>query len=278
MVDFVFRDGQRLTPKMLAIVNAVDAAFYARFRLHLLVSSGVRTYEEQKAIFLSRYTRTPDGRKVYDTRIWNGVKWYRISPAGTVAVPGTSNHEIQGTKAAVDLRDTGSDAGVTRAGTTRANWMKANAASFGMVASGYGFGEPWHYDVLNVLEASAPAGSASGSVSEGEDMGTIDNTEENYQILGKMAQRMIKFDIRPNGFGPDWKLGPTLFELLAAADDSADVAKIGASVGGEIAKVNVTLAGLATPDLNIDVDALVGELRAGLAPEIVKALGEKLVS
>ena len=108
-------------------------------------------------------------------------------------------------------------------------------------------------------------------------MGTLDNTEENYQIWARWQQRAFFYDVRENGFGPDWKLGRTVFEMLRAADDSADVAKIGASVGEEIAKVNITLAGLGTVDLQIDTDKLAAELRAGLAPEIVKALGEQLL-
>jgi hypothetical protein len=130
--------------------------------------------------------------------------------------------------------------------------------------------EPWHFEYFEHLDNHRNEGV--------DDMGTIDNTEENYQVLGRMLQRAIKFDIREGGFGPDWKLGATLWEKIAAADDSAEVAKLGASVGGEIAKVNVTLAGLATPDLDIDVSQLASELRDGLAPEIVAALGKALTN
>lgn len=163
MTTYVYRDGARLTPYMLYQINLLAAAFYAVFGVYLLVTSGIRTYDEQKRIFLQRYTTTPNGRKVYDTRWWNGQLWYRISSVGTVAQPGTSNHEIQGSKAAVDLRDSGSDAGVTKAGTKRANWLRANAARFGLVASGYGFGEPWHYDVPNIF-AAVPSGGGGKPV------------------------------------------------------------------------------------------------------------------
>jgi hypothetical protein len=138
---------------MLYIINLIDAELYRAFRVNLLVSSGIRTYEEQVAIFRSRYVRAADvnGRRVYDTRWWNGVLWYRISSAGTVAQPGTSNHEIQGNKAAVDIRDTGDSAGVTVASSLRGRWLRQNAWRWGLVASGDGFGEGWHFDVLNIF-------------------------------------------------------------------------------------------------------------------------------
>lgn len=131
--------------------------------------------------------------------------------------------------------------------------------------------EPWHYEYFPQYD---------NHINEGEnDMGTLDNTEANYQVLGQMMHRAFLFDLRPKGFGPDWRLGPTIYESLAAADDSADISKVSAAVGGiggEVAKVNVKLAGLASPDLNIDVAKLAKELSAGLSPEIVKALGAAL--
>ncbi|MGN7977449.1 hypothetical protein ACTJJ4_07730 [Microbacterium sp. 22195] len=277
----VWRDGSRLTLWMLYVITLLDADLFRMFGVHVLVSSAIRTYEEQKAIFLSRYVTAANvnGRRVYDTRIWNGIRWYRISSAGTVAVPGTSNHEIQGTKAAVDLRDTGRDAGITVATSARGRWIRQWCRDKGLlIASGDGFGEGWHFDVPGIfrIPPTTPAGSG-GSASEREnDMGTLDNTEENYQTFARWMQRAYFYDVRENGYGPKWELGRTVFELLRAADDSADVAKIGASVGEEIAKMNITLAGLGTVDLQIDTDKLAAELRAGLAPEIVKALGEKL--
>lgn len=159
MTAYVYRDGSRLTPFMLHQINRLDADFYKEFGCHIKVTSGIRTAEEQERIFRERYTLTPNGRKVYDTRWWNGQLWYRISSAGTVAVPRTSNHEIQGSKAAVDLRDTGPDAGVTVAGTRRSNWLRANASKYGLVASGFGFGEAWHYDILNIFNAVPGGGS-----------------------------------------------------------------------------------------------------------------------
>lgn len=166
MTTYVYRDGSRLTPYMLYQINRLDADFYKEFGLHIKVTSAIRLAQEQLNIWYARYTRTPNGRRVYDTRWWNGALWYRVSSAGTVAQPGTSNHEIQGTRAAVDLRDTGRDAGVSVAGSRRSNWLRANASRYGLVASGFGFGEAWHYDVLNIF--NTPPGSSGGTGKEKE--------------------------------------------------------------------------------------------------------------
>lgn len=162
MVEYVWRNGARLTPWMNYRINQLDAECYRLFGCHIVVSSGIRTYEEQVAIFLARYVTAGNirGRKVYDTRRWNGVLWYRISPAGTVAVPSTSNHEIQGNKAAVDIRDTGSDSGITNRNSARGRWLRSVCGQYDLVASGDGFGEGWHFDVLNIFKT--PPGSGAG--------------------------------------------------------------------------------------------------------------------
>lgn len=164
MTDFVWRDGSRLTPYMAYQIECLNRDLRANFGVGVLVSSGIRIPQEQIDIFLQRYVTAGNirGRKVYDTRVWNGTRYYRISSAGTVAVPGTSNHEIQGSKAAVDLRDTGGDtggdAGITVASSKRGRWIRQNAWRYGLVASGDGFGEGWHFDILNIWNA-VPGGT-----------------------------------------------------------------------------------------------------------------------
>lgn len=145
---YVTVDGQRVAEAVARSLAAMNAEFKNAFGLEIKATSGTRTYEEQKAIFLARYVLAGqiNGRRVYDTRWWNGALWYRISSAGTVAQPGTSNHEEDGPNGprSIDIRDTGSDYGVTRAGTIRSNWIKANAHRFQFNPDGFGFGEPWH--------------------------------------------------------------------------------------------------------------------------------------
>lgn len=146
-MNWVWHDGQRLTPAMLYDFLNLDADFFARTGCHLRISSGVRTDAEQEQIFRDRYvpTNQVNGRRVYDYRWWNGVQWARISSAGTVAVPGTSNHQISGSRrGALDLYDTGSDAGLLTRGSFRANVFDSIAGAYGYDSEGYGFGENWH--------------------------------------------------------------------------------------------------------------------------------------
>ncbi|UDG78655.1 lysin A [Microbacterium phage Neptune] len=145
--SWVFRDGQRLTPAMAYDFDGLNNEFHARTGHWLRVRSGVRTDAEHLAIWYERYTRTPNGRRIYDTRWWNGVPWYRVSPAGTVAVPGTSNHQIniaRGQRGALDIYDTGSDAGVLTRGSFRARVFDEIAGKYGYDSEGYNFGETWH--------------------------------------------------------------------------------------------------------------------------------------
>lgn len=189
MTNYVFRNGERLTARMLSSLNRLDADLRKKFGVSLIVTSGIRLNSEQKQIFLERYVTAANirGRYVYDTRVWNGVRYYRISPAGTVAVPGTSDHEVQGNNAAVDIRDTGSDAGVTVRTSVRGRWLRENAWRYDMVADGDGFGESWHFRMVNVF-AGESNDSSSGS-SSGSSGGTINaNGKEEDMFINIQGQ------------------------------------------------------------------------------------------
>ncbi|GAA5146263.1 hypothetical protein GCM10025768_04640 [Microbacterium pseudoresistens] len=137
-------DGERVSAGCAAALVRLNEAFRAQFGLELRVSSGYRSTEEQTAIFLERFHVQDEGDGPFgDVRYWNDQRWVRHSSEGTVAAPGTSRHERSG---AVDLRDTGSDPGVTTEGTVRSDWLRANGPSFGFQPTGFGFGEAWHYD------------------------------------------------------------------------------------------------------------------------------------
>ncbi|WQY99834.1 hypothetical protein [Microbacterium phage MO526] len=174
MADYVYRDGQRLTAWMFYVITLLNRDLLAAFGVHVIVTSAIRTYEEQKRIFLERYVTAGNvrGRRVYDTRWWNGVLWYRISAAGTVAVPGSSNHEIQGQKAAVDIRDSGADAGITVASSVRGRWIRDWCRRTGLlIASGDGFREGWHFDVPGIFRTppASPAGAPGKPVNTSEE-------------------------------------------------------------------------------------------------------------
>lgn len=160
---WVYRDGQRLTPAMLYDFLALDADFARRTGHHLKISSGVRTDPEQERIWYDRMVlaHQVNGRRVYETRWWNGRLWYRISSAGTVAPPGSSNHQINvaaGRRGALDIYDTGSDAGVLTRGSFRANVFDAIAPSYGYDSEGYAFGETWHKRYNRDPWRAAPTG------------------------------------------------------------------------------------------------------------------------
>ena len=163
---YVYRNGSRLTPWMAHCVDQLAAAFKKRWGLDLIVSSGIRTHQEQIDIFLDRYRIQAVGRGPFnDVRWWKGKRYVRVSGAGTVAQPGTSNHEIQGSAAAVDFRDSGKDKGVLTIGTARSNWLKANAPRFGLEPEGFKFGESWHYRIPGIYrEVPKPAGGSSKPV------------------------------------------------------------------------------------------------------------------
>lgn len=196
MVDFVYRNGSRLTPYMLYQIERLNAELRRLFGVDVIVTSGIRTYEEQVKIFLERYVVASQvrGRRVYDTRVWNGVRYYRVSSAGTVAVPRTSNHEIQGTKAAVDIRDTGSDAGITSRNSVRGRWFRANAANFDMQQTGDAFGEGWHVDTHNIFNRVPGGSSGSNITRKEEDM--LQSVHINGKIYG-VAPEFIKHYLNP---------------------------------------------------------------------------------
>lgn len=190
---FVYRDGARLTPYMFWQLERLNADVKRIFGVEIRVSSGIRLPQEQIDIFLERYVTAANvrGRRVYDTRMWRGIRWFRISSAGTVAVPSTSNHEIQGTTAAVDLRDTGSDAGITSKNSTRGRWIRQNAWRYDLVASGDGFAEGWHFDIRNIF--NTPPGGIDMPLSGDDKQFIKDSMFEFYDGAGLKGAEGWKF-------------------------------------------------------------------------------------
>lgn len=144
MTNIVRVDGWPCAPgTAAAFTGRLKPAFERAFPgVTLHVYSGYRSYDDQVKIFTERYRR--NGHSPYgDYRYWDGSTWGRVSGAGTVAAPGTSNHQ---SGHALDIRDSGSDAGVTIAGNARSNWIRANASRYGFTPIGYTFGEPWHIE------------------------------------------------------------------------------------------------------------------------------------
>lgn len=135
--QYVWIDGERVEVNVAANFARLNLAFRAAFPgLYLIISSGTRTRAEQQ--------------ELYDAYLRGGP---------LAAPPGSSNHEENGPAGprALDVRDSGADAGVTVKGTVRANWLRANAPRFGFNPAGYSFSriEPWHIEFTGALAAPA---------------------------------------------------------------------------------------------------------------------------
>ena len=122
----VYVDGQPVAVGTAAAFKKLAAAFQAATGYSLHVTSGYRTYAQQLSLW----------------RRWKGLEKPPFY-APSVAYPGTSLHESGG---ALDVHDSGSSPGVTTAGNTRSNWLKANATKYGFKPIGYSFNEPWHIE------------------------------------------------------------------------------------------------------------------------------------
>lgn len=111
---------QKLHPRMR---EKVEAMMKANPRLY--IGGGVRSTEQQKQMFLSRYEPTSEKTDVF----WKGQYWKRVRGAAA-APPGMSMHEIG---LAVDF-----------APSTEFDWVKEHAAEFGLRSFHDVNNEPWH--------------------------------------------------------------------------------------------------------------------------------------
>jgi hypothetical protein len=183
-------DGQRVEAAVSRAYVRLEQAFRQRFGLDLKISSGTRTRQEQINIFTDRYRVQASGNGPFgDVRWWNGQRWVRHSGIGTVAQPGTSNHEEYGPRGprALDIYDSGRDAGVTRYNNERSRWIKDNAHRFGFDPAGYDhFNEPWHIEYTGGLGGS-PA--STGTPTEVD----VVTSSEMDQIADRTAKRILTY-------------------------------------------------------------------------------------
>ncbi|MCE4026144.1 M15 family metallopeptidase [Microbacterium sp. Au-Mic1] len=119
--DYTTIDSHRVEAHVAGAFSGLRSAFHETFGFDLLVTDGTRTRAEQAELY--------DG-------------WINRRPGYSLAAaPGLSNHEETGPRGprALDVRDTGPDAGVTRIGTERSRWLCENGPGHGFVAAGYDF-------------------------------------------------------------------------------------------------------------------------------------------
>lgn len=123
-------NGQRVEAHVAADFMAMSQAFFDEFGYWLVVNSGTRTDAEQEYLY-------------------NG--WINHLPGFNLAAkPGYSNHQEGGPigPRALDIADTGNDAGVLTIGSARSNWLVANCGRFNFTNAGHYFSprEAWHYE------------------------------------------------------------------------------------------------------------------------------------
>ena len=126
----------------------------------LYIGSAVRSSKEQKDLFLSRYEQTNEKTDIF----WQGKYWKRVRGV-PAAPPGMSMHEIG---LAVDL-----------APSSEFEWIKKNAAKYGLRSFFNVNNEPWHVQPaelpasrLSYEKAGAPWGH-NGNVVEPTDTKAI---------------------------------------------------------------------------------------------------------
>lgn len=95
------------------------------------ITSAGRTHDEQKRIFLSRYTPQATGTGRYgDVQWWNGVRYVRTSGPSSASAPGSAR----------SLHERGDAIDVPEPART---WIRTHGAAYGWIHDTVP-GEPWH--------------------------------------------------------------------------------------------------------------------------------------
>lgn len=206
-------DGERVETAVGRAYQAFEAEFRRVFGLDLIISSGTRTRAEQQYL--------------YDL--------YLSGQGNLAARPGTSNHEEYGPRGprALDLRDSGNDAGVTRIGSQRSIWARDNCGRFGFVNEGYNFSpqEAWHFEYAWALDNGAVAGDGSLNVDGEWGAATTSKLQSVLGItvdgvLGPQTIMALQRGLGFKGSDVDGDMGPKTIGALQA--------KVGATVDGEL--------------------------------------------
>jgi len=150
MSNTVTIDGKRVAVGTGAAFGPLAAAFHEATGCTLHVRDGLRELADQ----------------------WDRWRDY-LAGGNLAAYPTPSAPHVRGV--ALDVYDSGADAGVTVAGTVRSNWLRDNAPRFGFKAVGLGFVkiEPWHIELQSdpyavAAPAAAPAVTGDGSTPAGD--------------------------------------------------------------------------------------------------------------
>lgn len=206
--SYVIIDGQRVEVNVARQYRLMEAEFARVFGLDLIISSGTRTREEQAYLY-------------------NG--WVKRLPGfNLAAAPGNSNHEEYGPVGpiALDLRDSGQNAGILTIGSTRSNWLAANCGRWGFTAAGHTFSprEAWHYEGRGVS-----LGGAGGSGGSG---GQVTSAPSSVTVDGQLGPQTIAFLQLRIGATVDGEMGPNTIKALQA--------RLGVNADGELGPQTIT--------------------------------------
>lgn len=132
-------DGKRVEVNVAAAFRKMAADFKKATGYTLHVSDGTRTWDEQLAFW-----------NLYQSGKGN----LALHPSSPLAYHVETNPS--GPRA-LDIRDSGTTAGVTVAGNARSNWIRNNASKYGFDPAGYGFSqvEPWHIEFRGKIGGQA---------------------------------------------------------------------------------------------------------------------------
>lgn len=182
--DYVIIDGKRVNKAFADDYHRMEAAFKNAFGLDLIISDGVRSYAEQKR----GYEDMLAGRTT--------VRW--ANPDSPYAYHVETNPT--GPRA-IDIRDSGNDAGVTRYNNARSAWIRDHAKEFNWNPRGYyEFNEPWH------LEGIGTPAVEGGSWSPNEQI----------KVDGQLGPQTISKLQSVLGVNPDGQMGPITIRALQA--------------------------------------------------------------
>lgn len=187
----VLRTPQYIDARGVPNLHAARRAFEERWRQPLAVVEGARSRVRQRALWADYVAYLNSG------------PW-----APRAATLFNSIHDEETRALAIDL-----GSGLANASDPRAQWARANFPRFGVHPTGYGFGEPWHYDIRPGTQTVALAGFAAPAAitpTEIEDDDLYNDTDRARDNLTHAAAARMELSL--------WTLGRTLNRIEATGD------------------------------------------------------------
>ena len=289
-MGLIFTDGEILAASHTrAAFSALSDQLESEGHPAIIVSDGDRDPAEQLRIWNERYiplSSVAPGQTVYEVKDWNGVTWARISSAGTVGIPGTSEHEFF---RAADL------AAPYNFQLTSAHIRAQQlCGGFGIRWTGADFGEDWHWAFLGdvgpitaslrnmnpaLLEASMltmiscplprdPSKISHVWITESGGAGSVTDQFGMASILRKTAGKIVDFK------ADEWHE----FQFCITHAWERAGAAAGLSVADTNQRIDQTLSELEAPvdDAPLVLDRLARNLLNGLGDDLSAGLAERL--